>query len=107
VGQAIDAVNAAILQVPPDASARSARFALVLRASQDTLALAIKVAAAFASLAARSRLERRVLVLDFPGRVFRAEDRATRSRGSTVRRRARLASEPYASRRGRIRLCRA
>ena len=76
---ALDALLATVLTLPPGAAAAPARFALILSPDQEPLALAAAIEAEFAPLGARvvplSSLERRVLVLKLPGRVFGAEDR--------------------------------
>ncbi|MEU7532076.1 S8 family serine peptidase [Saccharothrix sp. NPDC042600] len=68
-----DALLAATRVLPPDLTARSARFALVLRPSQDPVAVADGVRTTLADFAVRVRplspLEPRVLLVDLPGRV--------------------------------------
>jgi len=77
---AIDALTAATLEVPEDVQAGPARFALVLHAVQDPVAVAAAITAVTMPLGGRvtqlSALDLRALVLELPGRVFGLDETA-------------------------------
>lgn len=77
---ALNALLDAVLRTPDGAEARPARFAVVLRPTQDPVSLEAAMASELAPLGARvgalSNLDPRVLVIELPGCVFIPDDRA-------------------------------
>jgi serine protease len=76
--QAIEAIRAATEEVDATVNAPRARFALLVRPVDDPVVKKIEIEAALsplrATVEALSPLETNVLVAEFPGRVFGAED---------------------------------
>lgn len=75
---ALNAIEAATLELPEDMTAQPARFALVARPTQDPIALAAAVQSALSPAGVRVRalspLDPQVLAAEFPGRILRGDD---------------------------------